>query len=125
MAMKMVLVRMDQTTHAALVRSRPEGLTNSEWVRLQVEVLVSLPAESAARSELKDLLESPHRGGSFVPKAGPRSVGVRIRPEHWAALETMAKAAGRTRKDYLRRMIYWAGIYKGGWYPAYQQEAAR
>ena len=122
MGRKMVLVRLDDTTHAALVRSRPEGLTNSEWVRLQVEVLVSFPAASAAHSELKDLLESPHRGGSFVPKSGPHAVGCRIAEDHWAALETMAQAVGRTRKEYLRLMIYRAGIYKGGWYAMYQKE---
>ena len=124
MAMKVVTPQLDETTHAALVRSRPESLTKSEWVRLQVEVLVSFPAESAAHSELKNLLESPHRGGSFKPKAGRHKVPVRLREDHWAALETVARSAGRSRMDYLRLLIYRAGIYKGGWYPAYQKEAA-
>ena len=122
--MKVVTPQLDQTTRNVLVRSRPEGMTSSEWIRLMVEVLVRWPAESAARSELKDVVENRYRHDGFDPKAGPYKVHFRLREDHWLALAAMAQAAGRSRMDYLRRLIYMAGMYRGGWYAHYQKEVA-
>ncbi|MDE2704258.1 MAG: hypothetical protein OXI35_04265 [Gemmatimonadota bacterium] len=88
---------MGQTTRNVLVRGKPKGLTASEWIRLMVEVLVRWPSESAARSQLKDLVENRYRHEGFDPKAGPYKVHFRVREDHWLALETMAQAAGRSR----------------------------
>lgn len=120
--MKVITPRLDKTTYNVMRRSVPEGLTASAWMRLMVEVLVSFPAESTARSELKDAVENRYRHDGFDPKPGPHRVHFRVREDHWLVLATMAQQAGRRRLDYLRRLIYMGSMYKGGWYVAYQKE---
>lgn len=123
MGMKVVNLKMDRETRTSLVGFKPKAMTASEWVRLQIEVLVSWPGSSLAQAALKEGAESENRGGGTSLKAGPYEQPFRIRADHWAVLETMAQAAGVSRHLYLRRLLWAAGIFRG-WYTDYLKERA-
>lgn len=120
--MKVITPKLDALTCHTLRRAVPEGLTVSAWIRLMVDVLVSFPAASEARSELKDAVENPYRRDGHEPRSGPHKVHFRVREDWWLALGTMAAEAGLSRMDYLRRLIYMGSMYRGGWYPRYKAE---
>lgn len=124
MATKVITPQVDWATKGALGGRLPDGLTASEWMRLMVEVLVSWPAESEAQAELKDLVENPHRRAGMEIKSGPYKVHFRLREDYWLVLATLAQAAGRSRTDYLRTLIYMGTAFPWLWYSAYKKEEA-
>ena len=121
--MKVVGLKMEQNTFNAIGIGRGKELTPSEWIRLLIEVMVAFPAESAAHRELREMVENERWGGRpFESKPGRFEQTFRVREDHWAALETMARAGGKSRMQYLRRLVFMGGVFKNAWYQHYLEE---
>ena len=122
MKTKVVTPWVDQRTYVALKGGVPEGWTRSFWVRTMVEVLASWSPESRCRAQLKDAVENPHRRAGVKLKTGPHKFSFRVRVDHWAVMETLARDQDCSRMAYLRRAIYMGTVFKGGWYPHFRSE---
>ena len=126
MPLKVVKVRTDALVWSGVSHAVPKGWTPSRWGRTLVETLVSRPESSKAHRMLKRLVEDPLRGGrrELKPSADLR-VTFRVRAEYWAALDSLAQAAGLKRMDYMHRALYAGSMFKGEWFTDWIEEEAR
>lgn len=126
MGMRSVVVRVNRTTYDTVHSRMPKDLTYSAWIRQIVETLTDRPETNYRRRALQHLIESRHEGGRLLDKqeeqSGPCKRMFRCQAEPWAALDSLARAAGLARTTYFRRAMYMGSIYAIRWYGRYGKD---